>query len=136
MILWKSFADKGGGSWKFIANLVTVENPESFRRVQPICEITAIDSREHMHAVMFCDGFPINRDVEHIIHRWYILISIRIVTELRVVLVKNTTTMHHMNNSMSLIDDILIHEYLPAPLTTPSSWIVFDNRVASVDLQK
>lgn len=51
VILWKFGADKGGGSWKLIGNPVNVENPQSVRHVQPICEFTANDSHKHMSAL-------------------------------------------------------------------------------------
>ena len=85
---------------------------------------------------MFCDGSPIKRNVEDIIHRRCMLISVRSGTKLRGALVKNTNIPYHRNSPMPLTNDGINSKYLPALPATPLSWKGVGDRIASVDFQK
>ena len=113
VILWKFGADKGGGLWKLIGNPVNVENPQSVRHVQPICEFTANNSRENMSAGFFYKGSPCKSDIEDIIHRRCILLHVRVESQTEVAIVKNTSLRHHRHKPQALTQDYGCRQYTP-----------------------
>ena len=124
VILWKFGADKGGGSWKLIGNPVNVDNPQSVRHVQPICEFTANDSRENMSAAFFHDGSLCKTDLEDIVHRRCILLHIQVDSHTEVAIVNNTSRCHHRHKPQPLTQDYGCRPYMPVVHETTGYYTV------------
>ena len=133
MILWKFGADKGDGSWKLIGNPVNVENPQSVRHAQPICEFTANGSRGNMPACFFYKGSPCKSDTKDVIHRGYILLNIKVYSQTEVAITKNTSSRPHQHKPQALTQDYGCHSYTPVAQKTGDRRPFLDKRVASID---
>ena len=135
VVLFKFAADKGGGSWKLVLHPVNVEDLQSLRHVQPVCEFTAPDTRNNMSAAMFHDGNLCKEDMEDVLHRRSVLLHLTLGEHSEVAIVKNINSRHHRTRPDPLPEEYRVHPYEPNPQEEERQATKLDDRIALVDFK-
>ena len=132
VVLFKIAGDKGGSAFKLFINPVNMEHPQSLRHVQPVCEFTAPDTRDNLQAAIFHDGNPFKEDIEDILHRWCVLLHLKLGDQSKVATVKNLNPRHHRMKPGPLPNEYRVRRYVPAPAEEARRAKTLDDRVAQV----
>ena len=94
---------------------MNVEHPQSLWHVQPVCEFTAPDTRNKLHAAIFHDGNPCKADIEDILHRRCVLLHLKLGDQSEVAMVKNLNPRHHRMKPDPLPKEYRVQLYVPSP---------------------